>query len=202
MDPAALIGVAASLSLLAGWRLYAVVLVVGLVAQFRPEMLVGPLAGLAALGNWWVIGVAGAAALIELLADKVPWLDSAWDAVHTLVRPVGGALLALTVVQPNDPTLDIVTLLLGGGAAMAAHTAKAGGRAILNTSPEPVTNILASTTEDLATGGGLYLVPAHPAWALGFAAVLLVLIIALLWWSWRILAPLWRRWNAWGDRHL
>jgi hypothetical protein len=202
MTAVSILGVAASLSLLAGWRLYAVVLVTGLIARFWPDVLTGPLAGLDVFSSWWIIGIAAIAAVAELFADKVPWLDSAWDAIHTGVRPVGGALLALAVVQPGDPTLDIITLLLGGGAALAAHTAKAGGRAILNTSPEPVTNIAASTVEDLTTGGGLYLVFAHPAWAAAFAAVLLAVTAGLIWWSWGKLVPLWRRWNAWGDKHL
>ena len=195
-----IIGVAASLSLLAGWRLYAAVLAAGIAVRLGLVGLPGQLDGLAVLGNPWVIGVAAVGALAEFLADKVAWLDSAWDAVHSLIRPAGGALLALAVVQPNDSAFQVVTLLLGGGAALAAHAAKAGSRAVINTSPEPVSNIVASTVEDGLTAGGLYVVLAHPAAAAAVAAVLLAIVAAMLWWGGRMLRQLWRRWNAWGDK--
>ena len=195
-----IIGVAASLSLLAGWRLYAAVLAAGIAVRLGLVGLPGQLDGLAVLGNPWVIGVAAVGALAEFLADKVAWLDSAWDAVHSLIRPAGGALLALAVVQPNDSAFQVVTLLLGGGAALTAHAAKAGSRAVINTSPEPVSNIIASTAEDGLTAGGLYLVLAHPAAAAAVAAVLLAIVAALLWWGGRMLRQLWRRWNAWGGK--
>ena len=118
--------------------------------------------------------------------------------MHTLIRPVGGALLALAVVQPGDGVLEVVTVLLGGGAALATHAAKAGGRAVINASPEPVSNLVASTTEDGLTAGGLYVALAHPAWAAAVAAVAAGIAALLLWWSWRLIAPLWRRWRAWG----
>ncbi len=194
-----IIGVAASLSLLAGWRLYAAVLAAGIAVHAGVVGQPGQLSGLAVLGNPWVMGVAAVGTLAEFLADKVAWLDTAWDAVHSFIRPVGGALLALAVVQPGNDVLQVVTLLLGGGAALAAHAAKAGGRAVINTSPEPVSNIIASTAEDGLTTGGLYLALAHPAVAGAVAAALLAIVAGLLWWGWRTLAPLWRRWASWGQ---
>ena len=200
MGPVEIIGVASSLSLLAGWRLYACVLATGLAMHFG--ILTPPvhLSGLAALASWWVIGAAGLGFVAEFLADKIAWVDSIWDAVHTLIRPVGGALLALAVVDPGSTSLAVVTLLLGGSAALAAHGAKAGGRAVLNASPEPVSNVIASTVEDGVTSGGLYVVLAHPALALGVAGVLLVFVGWLLWWGWSRVGGAWKRWNDWGDR--
>jgi hypothetical protein len=188
-----ILGIAASLSLLAGWRLYAAVLAAGLAVRFGEFGLPGELAGLAVLGNPWVLGVAAIGTLAEFFADKVAWLDSAWDAVHTLIRPVGGALLALAVVSPDNTALAVVTFLLGGGAALAAHSAKAGTRAVINASPEPVSNVVTSVAEDGLTAGGLWLVLAHPQWAALVAAVLAVATGLLLWWASRVLGSFWRR---------
>ncbi len=201
MNAVEIIGIAASLSLLAGWRLYAVVLAAGLAVRFGPFGLPGELAGLAVLGNWWVLGVALAGTIAEFFADKVAWLDSVWDAVHTLVRPVGGALLALAVVTPDNGALAVVTLLLGGGAALASHAAKAGTRAVVNASPEPVSNIVTSVAEDGLTAGGLWLVFAHPEVAIVLAAVMAVGVGLLLWWAGRLLGPVWRKWRGvWGEK--
>jgi hypothetical protein len=126
------------------------------------------------------MGAAGVGALCEFFADKIMWLDSAWDAVHTLVRPVGGALLALAIVDPGDPAMQVIALLLGGGGALLAHGGKAGARAAVNASPEPVSNIAVSSVEDVATVGLLWVAYEHPYWAAAIAALLLALAIALL----------------------
>ena len=190
-----IIGIAASLSLLAGWRLYAAVLAAGLAVRFGGFGLPGELAGLAVLGNWWVLGVAAVGTLAEFFADKVAIIDSVWDAVHTAVRPIGGALLAFAVVSPDNPALSVITLLLGGGAALAAHGAKAGTRAMINTSPEPFSNVVASVAEDGLTAAGLWLVFAHPQWAAALAGVLLVAIGGLLWLAARAIGSLRQRWR-------
>jgi hypothetical protein len=190
-----IIGIAASLSLLAGWRLYAAVLAAGLAVRFGGFGLPGELAGLEVLGNWWVLGVAAAGTLAEFFADKVAIIDSVWDAVHTAVRPIGGALLAFAVVSPDNPALSVVTLLLGGGAALAAHGAKAGTRAMINTSPEPFSNVVASVAEDGLTAAGLWLVFAHPQWAAALAGVLLVAVGGLLWLAARAIGSLRQRWR-------
>jgi len=178
MDAVGMIGLAASVSLLSGWRLYLCVFAVGLAMQFGwvPEPV--RLHGLDVLANPWVIAVAGVGALAEFLADKVMWIDSAWDAVHTLVRPVGGALLSLAIVDPKDGAWQVAALLLGGGAALLTHGAKAGTRAAVNVSPEPFSNIAVSSGEDVVTGGLLLLVLAHPAVA---GAVALVLVGLAVW---------------------
>jgi hypothetical protein len=193
MGAVQLIGVAASLSLLAGWRLYACIVAAGLAMRFGLLQLPQQVHALDVLASPWVIGVAAVGAVAELLADKVMWLDSLWDGVHTLIRPVGGALLAMAVIDPSDPTWQVVVFLLGGGAALLSHGAKAGARAVVNTSPEPVSNIVASTAEDVLSVGGLWLALAHPATAIVIAAVLLAAVLALAALSWRLLGRL-KRW--------
>jgi hypothetical protein len=132
------------------------------------------LASLAVLSNNWVLGASGFAMIAEFFADKIAWLDSIWDAVHTAIRPIGGALLALAVVDASDPKWQVITLLLGGGAALVSHSAKAGTRAVVNASPEPFSNIAVSTGEDVTTGGMLFLALAHPAAAIFVAGITLV----------------------------
>ena len=180
MGAAELLGVAASVSLLSGWRLYLCIFATGVAMHTGWIALPAHLHQLDILANPWVIGVAGVAALAEFLADKVMWIDSAWDAVHTLIRPVGGALLALAIVDPGDPKWQVIALILGGGASLLTHSAKAGTRAVVNVSPEPVSNVLVSTAEDVATGGLLLLALANPVIAIGVAVLLLAGAIAAL----------------------
>lgn len=182
-----IIGIAGSVSLLSGWRLYLCILATGIAMRLDVLPLPEHLESLAVLGNPWVMGIAAVGALAEFFADKVMWLDSAWDAVHTFVRPVGGALLALAIIDPADPATQVIAFLLGGGASFLAHGGKASARAVVNTSPEPVSNILVSSAEDVATAGLLWAAYEYPAIAGGIAAVLLALVIALLWTAQRII---------------
>ena len=175
-----IIGIAGSVSLLSGWRLYLSVLATGIAMKAGVVPLPEHLESLQVLANPSVMGAAGIAAVCEFFADKVAWLDSVWDAIHTLVRPVGGALLALAIVDPSDPATQVIAFLLGGGGALLAHGGKAGARAVVNTSPEPVTNVAVSTVEDVATVGLLYAAYEYPYWAAGIAVVLLALTIWLL----------------------
>jgi hypothetical protein len=193
MGAVQLIGVAASLSLLAGWRLYACIVAAGLAMRFGLLQLPQQIHALDVLANPWVIGVAAVGAIAELFADKVMLLDSLWDGVHTLIRPLGGALLAMAVIDPSDPTWQVVVFLLGGGAALLSHGAKASARAVVNTSPEPVSNVVASTAEDVLSTGGLWLALTHPATAIVIAAMLLATVLALAALSWHLLGRL-RRW--------
>ncbi len=175
-----LLGVAASVSLLAGWRLYLCVFGTGLAMYFGLIQAPEHVQGLQVLANPWVIGVAGLGLVAEFFADKVAWLDSLWDSVHTAIRPIGGALLAMAIVDPSNTTWQVVALLLGGSAALVSHGAKAGTRAIVNASPEPFSNVAVSTGEDIVTGGLLYLVLQEPV-AAGLVAVALLLgALALL----------------------
>ena len=174
------LGLAGSLSLLSGWRLYLCVLATGIAMRLGVLPLPEHLAALDVLANPWVIGVSGFAALCELFADKIALIDTVWDGVHTVIRPLGGALLTLAIVDPADPATQVIAFLLGGGGALLAHGGKAGARAVVNTSPEPFSNIAVSTGEDILTGGLLVLVYAYPLAAAGIALVLLAIAIGLL----------------------
>jgi hypothetical protein len=180
MSAVEIIGIAASASLLAGWRLYLVILATGIAMRTGAVPLPEHLAGLQVLANPWVMGIAGLGAFCEFFADKIMWLDSVWDAVHTLVRPVGGALLALAIVDPGDPAMQVIAFILGGGGALLAHGGKAGARAVVNASPEPVSNVAVSTAEDVATAGLLWAAYEYPYVAGAIAVALLALTIALL----------------------
>ncbi len=181
-----IIGIAGSVSLLAGWRLYLCVFATGLAMRFDVIPIPEHLASLGVLENPWVMGIAAIAAIAEFFADKVMWLDSAWDTVHTLIRPVGGALLALAIVDPSDPATQVVAFILGGGASFLAHGGKASARAVVNTSPEPVSNLVTSSAEDVATVGLLYVAYEYPTVAAAVAGVLLALAVGLLWMAQRI----------------
>ena len=176
-----LLGLASSISFLAGWRMYLCVFATGLAMHFGVIDLPENLKTLDALANPWVIGVAGVGLTAEFFADKIAWLDSFWDSVHTAIRPIGGALLAMAIVDSSDPTWQIVSLLLGGSAALVSHSAKAGTRAVVNASPEPFSNVAVSVGEDVVTTGLLYLVLNDPMLS-GIVAVILfaVAIFAIL----------------------
>ena len=180
MSPMEVIALAASTSLLAGWRLYLVTLVTGIAMKFGWIALPDHLAALDVLASPWVIGIAGVGTLAEFFADKIAWVDSAWDAVHSFVRPLGGALLSLAIVDAADPGWQIASFLLGGGASLVAHAGKAGARTLVNASPEPFSNVAVSTAEDVATGGLLALAIANPLAAALIAAILVVLSLWLV----------------------
>ena len=173
MSAVELIALAASVSLLAGWRLYLVSFVTGLAMKFGWIDLPDQLQALDVLANQWVIAAAGVGALAEFFADKIA--DSAWDAIHSVIRPVGGALLSLAIIDSGDPAWQVASFLLGGAAAFTAHAGKAGARALVNASPEPFSNVVVSTGEDVATAGLLALAIANP-----IAAALIALILVLL----------------------
>lgn len=173
-----LMALASTVSLLAGWRLYLVTFVVGLSMKFGWLALPEQLHSLDVIASNWIIGIAGVGALAEFFADKIPWVDSAWDAVHSLVRPIGGALLAMAIIDGNSPAWQVASLLLGGSAAFLAHAGKAGARTLINVSPEPFTNVAASTAEDVATVSLLALAMSHPV---ASTAIALILVISSLW---------------------
>lgn len=190
-----ILGVAGSVSLLAGWRLYLAIFATGMAMRLGALPLPEHLAALDVLANPWVMGIAGIAAVAEFFADKIAWFDSVWDAVHTFVRPVGGAMLALAIVDPGDPATQAVAFILGGGAALAAHGGKAGARAVVNTSPEPFSNVAVSSVEDVASAGLLWAAFEYPYAAAGIAAVLLALTVVLLLMARRVFLNLFGRPN-------
>ncbi|WP_395622328.1 DUF4126 domain-containing protein [Sphingomonas daechungensis] len=175
MSAVELVALAASISLLAGWRLYLVVFATGLAMKFGWVALPEQLRTLDVLANNWIIGIAGAGAFAEFFADKIAWVDSIWDTVHSVIRPVGGALLSLAIVDSADPSWQVASFLLGGGAAFIAHAGKAGARTLVNVSPEPFSNVAVSTGEDVATVGLFALAIANPV-----AAVLIALLLVAL----------------------
>jgi hypothetical protein len=185
-----ILGVAGSVSLLAGWRIYLCVFATGLAMRFGWIDAPQHLQSLDVLANNWVLGASGIGLVAEFFADKIAWLDSIWDAVHTAIRPVGGAVLALALVDASDPAWQVVTLLLGGGAALMSHSAKAGTRAVVNASPEPFSNIAVSTGEDVVTGGLLALALSSPAMAIGVAIFLVVAAVFVLMMVRRVLGKL------------
>jgi hypothetical protein len=178
MTPVELIALAASTSLLAGWRLYLVTLITGLGMKFGWIALPDQLQTLDILANSWVLAIATVGTFAEFFADKIAWVDSAWDAIHSFVRPLGGALLSLAIVDAADPAWQVGSFLLGGGAALVAHAGKAGARTLVNASPEPFSNVLVSAGEDIATGGLLALAIANPVAA---AIIALALVLLSLW---------------------
>jgi len=161
-----LLAVALGLATLAGVNLYLTVFATGLAIHFHWINLAPQYQSLEVLGNPWVIGIAGVLYLLEFFADKIPWVDSIWDAVHTVIRPIGGALLAIQVLGHPNPAFTVIVALLAGGTSLLAHTAKSATRLASNTSPEPLTNIGLSLGEDAAVLGGLTLVNLSPLLAL------------------------------------
>lgn len=180
MGLAEILGVAGSISLLSGWRLYLTFLATGVAMHFGWLPLPEHLQALQILANPWVMGVAAVGTLAEFLADKIAWVDSIWDSVHSIVRPLGGALLALALVDSADPAWQVIAFILGGGGALISHSAKATTRAVVNISPEPYSNAAVSTGEDVATTGLLALVIAFPAVAIVIALLLLIAAVLVI----------------------
>jgi hypothetical protein len=174
------LGLALGLASIAGVNLYLTVLLTGLAVHFNLLHLADQYHDMEALGHPWVIAVAGVMYTVEFCADKVPWLDSVWDAVHTFVRPVGGALLGFQALGDMPPHVQVIAALLAGGAALTTHSAKAGTRLLINHSPEPASNIVMSVAEDVAVGGASFLIFAHPVVALAVFSITLVALWILM----------------------
>ena len=177
MEQLNLLGVALGLATLAGINLYLTVFVTGLAVNQHWITLSEQYQSLEVLAHPAIMTIAGVLYFLEFFADKIPWIDTAWDAVHTIIRPIGGALLAIQVLGQSTPAFDVIVLLLAGGTSLMAHTAKASSRLVANTSPEPFSNIGLSLAEDAAVFGGLALIYYNPLIALGiFVAALLAFI--------------------------
>jgi hypothetical protein len=172
---AATIALVAGLAWASGLRLYLTLFAIGLLSHF--QLVVLPPA-LDVLGQPWVLTASGIMVIVEFLTDKLPGFDSVWDGVHTFIRIPAGAILAGAAVGYADPVLVAVAAILGGAIASGAHLAKAGTRALINTSPEPFSNWTASLGEDALLVGGLWLMFMHP---LLFLAALLVFFALVIW---------------------
>lgn len=196
MDELKLLGVALGLASLAGINLYLTVLVTGLSVHMGWVALPPALHGLEVLGDPIIIGVAGFLYLIEFFADKIPWIDTAWDSVHTFIRPVGAAALAVATLGDAHPVFEIVAALVAGGMALTSHVAKAGTRLVANASPEPVSNIGLSLAEDGVVFAGLGLLVWNPVVGLAVAVAFTLVVLFLLPRLLRgIRAKLWLAWK-------
>ena len=180
------IALGAGLSWGSGLRLYLTVFCAGMAARLG-WLHLPP--SLEVLASTWVIASAGVLAAIEFFADKIPFVDSAWDAIHTFIRIPAGIVLGAAALGQMDPTVTVLAGLAGGALAGTAHLAKAGSRALINTSPEPFSNVAASAGEDVSTVGGLALAFFLPA---VFLVMLLVFVVLAWWWLPRV----WRGWRS------
>ena len=194
MDILELLGVSAGVGFLAGIRLYATVLAAGLAIRFQWISFGAGQEQWSILAHPAVLISAGVLAVVELLADKIAWLDSVWDAFHTFIRPVGAALLGAAAFAQVDPQYRMILILLCGGMALTSHASKAATRFAVNHSPEPFSNILVSTAEDLLLPAGMWLTLAHP---LVMLALVSVFLVGFLWMSRKIFRFLRKR-LGWG----
>jgi hypothetical protein len=182
-----LTALAAALGWASGIRLYAVLFIVGGLGFLHWIELPG---GLGVLAHPWVLTASGFMFFIEFFADKIPGLDTVWDAVHTFIRIPAGAALAASVFGDSSAAAGVAAAIVGGSLAAGSHLAKAGSRAVINTSPEPFSNWAASFGEDLAVGTVLWLAFAHPIAALVVLGLLVVLMIWLIPKVWRFIRRL------------
>jgi hypothetical protein len=175
LNPLATVGLGMGSAWLSGINLYATVLTLGLLRRFHLVQLPGDLDF---VSRGWVIGAAAILYLVEFLADKIPVVDSVWDAIHTFIRVPAGAVLAASAFAHFDPAVRAVALLAGGTLALGSHGTKASIRMAANASPEPFSNIFLSIVEDIFTIGVAALAAFHPIVVL---ALILVFILLLIW---------------------
>jgi hypothetical protein len=179
MDLLSSLGRTLGFSFAAGLNLYATIAILGLTSRFGwvalPELY-------RVFDNNWIIGGAIALYVIEFVADKIPWVDSIWDTVHTVIRPVGGAAIAVATLGQASPAMETVVALLGGALATSTHLSKTSTRVIANASPEPFTNWALSLGEDAFVVGLSALALTHPAAAAIVVLISVALIIAFLMW--------------------
>lgn len=186
MEILATLGRTLGFSLAAGVNLYATVAVLGLASRYGwvqlPEQFT-------VFDNPWIIGAAGVLYVIEFVADKIPWVDSIWDSVHTIIRPAGGALIAVAALGDASPVIVGLIALLGGATAAGSHMTKAGTRVAINTSPEPFTNWFISLVEDVFVIGLSLFTLKFPLLALVVSLAIVVMIIWIARKIWRWLKP-------------
>jgi uncharacterized membrane protein len=182
MDLLVTLGRTLGFSLAAGVNLYATVTLLGLASRYGWVDLP---AQFQAFNNPWVIGVAGVLYIVEFVADKIPWVDTIWDTVHTLIRPVGGALIAVAALGEASPTVEGLVALLGGAVAAGSHMTKAGTRVAANASPEPFSNWVLSLVEDVFVVVLGFVTLQYPLVALAVSVVILVILALTARWAWR-----------------
>ena len=147
------------------------------------------------LGRWDVLAAAGFLYAMEFIADKIPFIDSTWDAISTAIRPTAGAVIGVLLAGDASSLDQAVLGEVGGGTALLSHLVKAGGRLAINASPEPASNVLASLTEDAAVLGVVWFALQNPEAAAAIAGVLLLLGLVMLFFVARLIRRGWRRWK-------
>lgn len=185
-----LAALAAALGWASGIRLYAVLFIVGGLGFLHWIDLPG---GLAVLAHPWVLAASGFMFFVEFFTDKIPGVDTLWDAVHTFIRIPAGAALAASVFGDSSAAAGLAAAIVGGSLAAGSHLAKSGSRALINTSPEPFSNWAASFGEDLAVGTVLWLAYAYPIAAIAVVGVLTLFALWLIPKVWRFIRGLLRR---------
>jgi hypothetical protein len=184
-----------SLAFTGGWasgvNAYLVVLLLGIADRFGDLSEVPDV-----LGRWDVLTVAALLYAMEFVADKIPYVDSTWDAISTAIRPTVGAVIGVLLAGDATSLEQAVLGVVGGGTALLSHLVKAGGRLAINGSPEPVSNVVASVTEDVTVVGVIWIAIEHPQAAAAIAAVLLVLGLVMLLVVGRFVRRGWRRWKG------
>lgn len=178
METLKLLGTALGLASLAGINLYLTVFVTGMAIHFQWITLSSAYQQLEILGHPAVLIVSGSLYLVEFFADKVPWVDSIWDSVHTFIRPIGATMLAIMVLGEAHPVFDVIVGILAAGMSLTAHSAKAGTRVLANGSPEPFSNVALSVVEDVGVLGGLGLL----AWNSAAALIVFVILFGVVLW--------------------
>lgn len=173
MDTISLLGSILGIGFLSGIRLYATVLAIGLAVRLGWLHLSRDLSHLAVLADTRVLAVAGGLVALEFIADKIPWVDSVWDSIHTVIRPVGAALLGFQALGAADPAMQAIVAILCGSIALTGHSSKAATRLAVNHSPEPFSNIGLSVLEDLFVPFGLWLALRHPVLTFSLLAAFL-----------------------------
>jgi hypothetical protein len=184
------VGLLAGTGWASGVNLYAVVLLLGVLTRS------GTFAGPELFGRTEVLAVAGVLYAVEFVVDKIPYVDDAWDAIHTVIRPLGAAVVGAVLAGEIETTSQVLSALGSGGLALASHAAKATARAAINTSPEPVSNVVVSVAEDGLVAGVVVLALANPVLALVAVAVLLVVGTVLVVTLWRVAGRAIRRRRA------
>lgn len=179
-----------------GLNCYLVVLVLGIADRVHDTQQVPNV-----LQRWDVLAAAAFFYAMEFVADKIPYIDSTWDAVSTVIRPTAGAVVGVLLAGQADSLDGAVAAVVGGGTALLSHSVKAGARLAINSSPEPVTNVAASISEDAAVLAVMWLAIQHPRAAAAVAAVLLAGGLVLLYVLARVVRRGWRRWKG-KDRRL
>jgi Domain of unknown function (DUF4126) len=197
METLQTLGIALGLASLAGLNLYLTVFATGLSIQYGWVTLDPQYQQLNILAHPAIIVISGVLFVLQFFADKIPWVDSLWDGVHTVIRPVGGALLAVRALGTTDPTMEVIAALLLGSVSLTVHSMKAGTRLLVNHSPEPVSNVVVSLAEEAAVIGGVALIFRDPILALivfGLAFVSLIYLLPKFWRAIKVHAWLvWRK---------